>query len=416
MAFYSQLLFATKQRKLIGPHCSAPPRSGIGDANCKIPAAISGAPELVWKVNAGQGYAGPVVAGNDVVLFERVGENDVVRLLKADSGKEVWRRELKAGYRGGIDSDKGPRSVPSILAETILVYSAAGDLTLLQRKDGTVKWTRALEKGIRSRRWLLRARAALHWWLAKKAIAIIGGKTAGVVCVSLSDGKTIWNTPALEASYASPILLPASAESNRPQSMVIAPGKQKTLALDLEKGSTLWSFPFGQRGPTVNAATPVVTSDGNLFVTSSYDIGSLLVKPSQGDAKTLYKGSEISSQYSTPVVMEGKIFGSDGREDGGGGAYKCLQEKDGKLIWEQPNMPICHTIGAESRVLVVGIGGEIWALDGSASAFGPLWSTNLPRAKYRAIPALSGDRLFTRTSNGSGDTWVCFQFATKSPN
>ena len=146
-----------------------------------------------------------------------------------------------------------------------------------------------------------------------------------------------------------------------------------------------------------------------MFLTSSYGIGSLLVRPRPADVQIVAKGAEISSQYSTPIVIGDKIFGSDGREDGGEGAYKCLQASDGKLIWEQHDMPICHSIGVSKTVLIIGIDGQIWAIDSSADAFRTLWKTELPRGKYRALPAFSRNRLYTRTSGGSGDKWYCFQ-------
>lgn len=148
----------------------------------------------------------------------------------------------------------------------------------------------------------------------------------------------------------------------------------------------------------------------NLFLTSSYEIGSLLVRPTQSSVQILKSGNEISSQYSTPMVIAGRIFGCDGREDFGGGTYKCLQASDGKLLWERPNMPICHSIGVGSTVLILGIDGQIWAVDSTSNRFTPLWQAELPIGKYRALPAFSGSRLYTRTSNGGGDAWVCFQF------
>ena len=395
------------------PSLLGPTRNGHSDSTNELPNAIEGYPKQIWKVEAGQGYAGPAVAGNDFVLFERVGESDRVRLLNLETSKEVWRRDLKAGYRGGIDSDKGPRSVPTILDNSILVYSAAGDLTLLARKDGTVLWTRALRKEYQAEDGYFGA-GSTPLVVSDQAIISIGGKSASVVCVSLANGKTLWVSSNAEASYASPILIqptPGSAITNR---IVVAPMKLKTLALDLESGKPLWEFPFGQRGPTVNAATPVVTANGDLFLTSSYGIGSLLLRPAQSTFKIVRQGTDISSQYSTPVVMAGMIFGSDGREDGGEGAYKCLQASDGKLLWSQPNMPICHTIGVGNRVLILGIGGEIWAIDSAEARFQPLWKSNLPAGKYRALPAFSGNRLYMRTSNGTGDAWYCFQIGASS--
>jgi len=391
------------------PGLLGPTRNGLADARSELPGKFSGAPKQVWKVDAGQGYAGPAIAGNDFVLFERVGENDRVRLLNVLTGKEVWTRELLADYRGGVDADKGPRSVPTILEDSILVYSAAGALTLLNRRDGALKWTRSLRKEYEAEDGYFGA-GSTPLVVDNQVIVNIGGRSAGSVSVSLADGKTNWTSAYVEASYASPILLPAAVGTSITAPIVVVPYKQKTVGLDLITGSALWEFPFGKRGTTVNAATPVATADGNLFLTSSYEIGSLLVHPTQSSVQVLKSGNEIGSQYSTPVVIAGRIFGSDGREDFDEGAYKCLQASDGKLLWEQPDMPICHTIGVGSTVFIMGIDGRIWAVDSSANRFTPLWQAELPSGKYRALPAFSGNRLYARTSNGAGDAWVCFQF------
>ncbi len=391
------------------PGLLGPTRNGQADASSQLPTVFEGAPKQIWRVEAGQGYAGPAVAENDFVLFEREGANDRVRLLNLASGQEVWRRELKAGYSGGIDSDKGPRSVPTILDSSILVYSAAGDLSLLARKDGAIRWTRPLRKEYQAEDGYFGA-GSTPLVIDDRVIVNIGGKSASIVCVSLSDGKTIWTSSDAEASYASPVLIPPSSGSGITSQIVAVPCKLKTLGLDLGTGKQLWEFPFGQRGPTVNAATPVMTANGNLFLTSSYGIGFVLVSPSQSSVQIIRKGTDLSSQYSTPVVQDGKIFGSDGREDGGEGAFKCLRASDGKLLWEQLEMPICHTIGIDKKLLLSGIGGEIWALDCTATKFEPLWKSSIPKGKYRALPAFSGNRLYTRSTNGSKDAWFCFEF------
>lgn len=390
------------------PGLLGPTRDGQADSSSQLPTAISGAPKQIWRVEAGQGYAGPAIAGNDFVLFEREGANDRVRLLNLATGREVWRRELKAGYSGGIDSDKGPRSVPTILDSAILVYSAAGDLSLLARNNGSIRWTRQLRKEYQAEDGYFGA-GNTPLVIDDRAIVNIGGKSASVVCVSLADGKTIWASSNAEASYASPVLIPTSSGSGITSQIVVVPGKLKTVGLDLGTGKQLWEFPFGQRGPTVNAATPVMTANGNLFFTSSYGIGSVIVSPSQNSVQIIRKGTDLSSQYSTPVVLDGKIFGSDGREDGGEGAFKCLQASDGKLLWEQLEMPICHTIGVGRKLLLFGIDGEIWALDSGSTKFDPLWKSKIPKGKYRALPAFSGNRLYTRSSNGSNDAWFCFE-------
>lgn len=386
------------------PSILGPTRNGMADANCNLPDSFSGLPKQIWKVEAGQGYAGPAIAGNNVILFDRVKDIDRVRMLDASTGKEIWRRDLDAKYRDGVDPDKGPRSVPSIQEKSVLVYSAAGDLTLLSRNDGDILWDRSLREEYEGDDGYFGA-GSTPLVVENRVIVNAGGKSACIVCVGLNDGKTLWTASKGDASYASPILLGASAET---KAVVVVPARLATLGLDLETGKELWKVPFGQRGPTVNAATPIVTSQGNIFLTASYGIGSLTIRPSQSSAEIVRKAFEISSQYASPVAMDGKIFGSDGREDQGGGTYKCIREDDGNLIWKQPDMPISHTIGVGQKLLICGVDGQLWCLRSSATKFEPLWKTSLPKGVFRAIPALSDNHLFIRTSSGNGDALYCF--------
>src|SRR5262245_63176795 len=56
-------------------------------------------PPVVWKHGVGQGYAGPVVVGNRLVLFHRVGDEDVVECLNATDGKPLWKTAVPTRYR-----------------------------------------------------------------------------------------------------------------------------------------------------------------------------------------------------------------------------------------------------------------------------------------------------------------------------
>ena len=47
-----------------------------------------------WKVEIGTGYATPLIVGNRVYQFSRIGDNETMTALDAASGKVVWQ----AGY------------------------------------------------------------------------------------------------------------------------------------------------------------------------------------------------------------------------------------------------------------------------------------------------------------------------------
>ena len=128
-------------------------------------------------------------------------------------------------------------------------------------------------------------------------------------------------------------------------------------------GKVLWEVNFGQRGPTVNAATPIQTNAGDLFLTASYEIGNLTVRPTAASVSLVHQGDQLNSQYASPVFVAGWVYGSDGREDMGQASYKCLDPSNGQIAWEQAGMPICHTIAIDRQLLLIGIDGQLWLLN-----------------------------------------------------
>ncbi|MEQ1827770.1 MAG: PQQ-binding-like beta-propeller repeat protein [Pirellula sp.] len=390
------------------PGLLGPNRDGHASSDASLPAKISGPPKIVWQVEAGQGFAGAAIAGQNVALFDRVGDKDRVRWVDAKSGKEVWRRELKASYRGGINPDAGPRCVPTITENAILLCAASGDVTLLARADGAVLWSVSLRKQYSAEDGYFGA-GSTPLVIDDRVVVNVGGKAVSVVCLSLKDGKPIWTASQGEASYASPIVVRSGDSSTNAKPIVVVPTRLTTVGLDVETGKELWKIPFGQRGPTVNAATPIVLMDNKIFLTSSYGIGSITLRLTTSNALIQSRDSKIASQYATPIIAHNKIFGCDGREDGGPAIYRCLNAEDESLLWEKQNMPICHTIGIGNQVLICGIDGHLWNIDAGASAFQPLWESNLPEGIYRAVPAFSDNRLFTRSSEGRS-VWYCFEF------
>ena len=73
-----------------------------------------GGPPVAWKFDVGNGWAGPVAVGERVYLFHRVGDDEVLQCLAADTGKPVWKESYRTRYRDDFMFDDGPRSTPVI--------------------------------------------------------------------------------------------------------------------------------------------------------------------------------------------------------------------------------------------------------------------------------------------------------------
>lgn len=399
------------------PGLLGPKRDGYAsdETQLRVSGSKSG-PKLRWEIDAGQGYAGAAISGGKAALFQRDGNQDVLRYVSLEDGKVQWRREFAATYRQGVDSDTGPRCVPVMTEDCIVVYSAGGLLACVERKDGTVRWSRELRKEFGAEDGYFGAGSTPLIVEGSVIINVGGRKKGGVVSVSILDGKTQWSATDADASYASPILW--SGKGTQSDTLVV-PTRLTTYGLEPKTGKVLWQLPFGQRGPTVNAATPVVTDEGNVFLTSSYGIGFLLVGPKAGakvasEVEVIAKGDSISSQYATPIAVSNMLFGTDGREDGGWPSFRCVDAKTGETIWSEAGMPICHVIGVKGAqnstdLLLVGINGKVWTLPATKQGFAPTWNAQLPEGKYRALPALSKNLLVVRSSGGSNSKWYCFE-------
>src|SRR5436190_1315352 len=54
---------------------------------------------IVWEVVKGTGYAHPTVLGERLMLFHRVGDEEVVECLNAQTGRRYWRFAYPCEYQ-----------------------------------------------------------------------------------------------------------------------------------------------------------------------------------------------------------------------------------------------------------------------------------------------------------------------------
>jgi outer membrane protein assembly factor BamB len=407
-------LFLSLELRADWPGLLGPSRDGHAAAGSKI----SGKPEKelrpIWELSAGQGYAGAAIQDQKGALYQRDGNEDVLRLVDLKDGKVQWRASFPASYRQGIDQDKGPRSVPQIADDCVVIQSASGCIHCVELASGKVRWSRELRKELNADEGYF---GAGNTPLVSGGLVIVnvGGKKqkAGIVAISILDGKIVWAATDADAGYASPILYSRKATDGTETQLAIVPTRLTTYGMDLQTGQVRWEFPFGQRGPTVNAATPIVLRNGHVLQTSSYGIGYVSAAIQADRVEIVRQGDELASQYATPVSVGDYVFASDGREDGGVGTYKCLQPDSGKVLWEEAGMPVCHTIAIdgnpETLLLIQGVDGRIWSVPASDRGFKPIWQTRFPAGKYRALPAFSENRLLVRNSSGTDGKWMCFE-------
>jgi outer membrane protein assembly factor BamB len=384
------------------PQILGPGRNGIAAADEKLADRWpEGGPKLVWqREGLGSGFAGVAVAAGKVVLFHRVDDEEIAECLDAATGKPLWKASFPTTFRGGVSPDHGPRCVPVVHKDQILLYGAGGDLRCLAAADGKRLWSRAAFKDFGAPDGYFGAGSS-PIVIGERVLVNVGGhrRGAGIVAFSLDKGETLWKATDNEASYSSPITATIGGTEQATEQAIeqaIFVTRLQTLAINPASGKVSWSIRFGSRGANVNAANPLVI-DGHLFLSASYGIGAVYAKLTDRGPEVVWKNDDVmSSQYTTCVAKDGYLYGIDGREDLGEAQLRCIDPKAGKVVWSKDGLGKGTLILADGKILIQTTAGRLHLTEASPTGYRELASAEVAGPKTFALPALAGGRLYVR--------------------
>lgn len=376
------------------PQILGPQRNGVARDE-PIPGRWpASGPTTLWKQTIGSGYAGPAVRENRVILFHRKGPREILEALDGKTGDRIWTTDFKATYRGGVNPDQGPRCVPIIHGEHVFAFGAAGDLYCVHWSTGDSVWTRHLYSDYQADEGYFGA-GSTPIIIDNKLLVNVGGKeNAGIVAVALESGKTLWATTDEKASYSSPVLTRING-----QRYVCFITRLNAVVVDPRDGSVAMRLPFGKRGPTVNAASPLIIGD-RLFLSASYGIGAVMARLSMDGLRVVWAKQEtLASQYNSAVYRDGYLYGIDGREDAGAASLQCVAADSGDVVWSQTDFGNANLILAGTRILAIHSDGRLTLLQATPNSFQIEQQSRLFPDTSRALPALSNGLLFARNSS-----------------
>jgi len=381
------------------PQILGPRRDGHAAADEKLAGTWPAAgPPVVWSRDVGAGYAGLAVAKGRAYLFHRVGDTELVEALDAATGEVVWK---DAGhptrFRPQVGGGDGPLCTPVVAGERVIVLGASGTLACLDATTGRRQWVREIHRDFAAPEGYFGA-GATPLVIGDRVVVNVGGakQDAGLVAFDVSTGETIWQTLADAASYSAPVAVTVEEVPH-----VLAVTRLACVLVEAATGELRWRFPFGQRGPTVNAATPVLLAESRLLVTAAYGIGSVCASFDLRGAKPVWEGDDsLATQYCTPLVVAGQLYAIDGRDDVPPADFKCLDPATGRLLWAERNFGYGTLIAADGKLIAAKTDGELLLVDPDPAAFRILarcrpFGGN-PAGALRALPALADGRLYLR--------------------
>ena len=338
----------------------------------------------LWDRKTGEAFSSPVYAQGRVLLYHRLGNEDLLESLDPATGKTQWTHRAPTSYRDDFGFSEGPRATPTIDANRVYLFSAESVLRCIDLTTGKQVW----EVPFNSRK--------EYFGAASSPVVeddLLLANVGGLVALDKQTGKQVWKAAPDEAGYSSPVV--ATIDNQRHALFFTRTG-----LTDIEPKSGRIRFQFrwrSRQAASVNAAVPLVT--GNLvFLSSSYSTGATVLEIKGETYKQLWQGDDqLSNHYATSVHHNGYLYGFHGRQETGQ-ELRCIELRTGKVHWSTP-MKSGTVALMKDHLLVITEAGEAIIAPASPSAFTPAKRQQLLPATVRPYPALANGVLYLRNEN-----------------
>jgi outer membrane protein assembly factor BamB len=392
-------------------------------------------PPLVWEFGKGTGYASPAVIGTRLLFVHRIGGEEIVECLHAETGARQWSFRYATDFEDRYGYNNGPRSSPVLDGDRAYTVGAQGQLHCLDLRTGKLVWHRdiAVEYKVPQDFFGTASTPLVHDRLLVLNIGAPGGPC--VVALDKTTGREVWRAVReWGPSYASPV--PAVIHG-RPRIFVFAGGESTPpagglLSIDPDTGRIDFSFPWRSRSyESVNASCPVIF-DNKVFISASYRTGGALLDiRSDFTHRVAWTTQEFGLHWNTPIHVDGFLYGFDGRNEPDA-SLACIDAASGKAVWRAtPEWNETLSVGSTRRQQLIGAyRGSLLSVDGQFLCLGEMghlvWMDLTPKG-YReishawlfaareswALPVLSRGLLYvvqnTRdVMSGAGPRLLCY--------
>jgi outer membrane protein assembly factor BamB len=375
------------------PQFLGPTRDGVYRGPALADSWGPSGPRIVWRKPVGQGFAGPAVVGSRVILFHRVGNEEVVESLEASSGNSTWRYAYPTRYRDDFGFDEGPRAVPVIADGVIYTFGAEGQLHAIDLTTGKGIWSEDTMKRFAVPKAFFGAGGS-PLVEGGRVIANVGGDKAGLVAFDAKSGKVLWTSTDDDASYSSGV---AASVGGRRLGVFLT--RDRLLGIEMTSGKVQFERRWRARqAASVNAATPLIVDD-MIFVSAEYGPGAGVLRVTGSTLSELWTSNDaMSNHYATSVHYGGHLYGFHGRQEFGP-SFRAVELRTGTVKWSQDQFRAGSVLLAGDRLIVMREGGELVLAPASPQAFKPTARAQILQGVVRPYPAIANGMLYVRNEN-----------------
>jgi outer membrane protein assembly factor BamB len=343
-----------------------------------------------WKVTVGSGDATPALVGDRLYVFTRQRSEEVTMCLNAGDGKKIWENKYEAQeVTGAARRHPGPRSTPAVAEGKVVTLGVGGVLSCLDAGSGKLVWRKDPYPKL-----------VPTFFTSTSPIIVDGmaighlGKAGngGIIAYGLAAGDEKWRWAVEGPEYASPVLLTAGGVKQ-----IVTLTEKNIVGISAAEGKLLWKLPFAPARRAYNAATPIVDVDTVIYTGAGRGTKAVKIEK-KGDgfaAKELWSNGDLATQYNTPVLRDGFLFGLSDRSN-----LFCINAETGQTAWTDSASHGRGGFGA-----VVSAGDCLLALPSSSEliVFKPDGKAYAEIARYKvsetaiyAHPVISDKRVFVK--------------------
>jgi len=308
-------------------------------------------PKVLWKTAVAEGYAGAAIKGTRLYLndYDVKKKEYWVRCISMTDGKDLWEWR----YAVDIRPNHGiTRTVPAVGQKLVFSLDPKARLHALDAQTGKLVWEKNL---------IQEYKAIIPGWyvggnplLDGDRVLVASGGDALAVAFDQATGKEIWRAPNPSGEAMShSSLMPATIAGVK---QVLYLTMTRLVGMSASDGTVLWSVPFTAKIALAPSALSI--GDGRVYVTSGYDVGSVMYLVEKGaggfTARKLFEltAMQFNSEVHTPVLFQNQLFAVSSKTRG---RFTSLT-LDGKVVWQSP-VPA----GNRDQARTFGLGGFLLA-------------------------------------------------------
>lgn len=378
------------------PQFRGPQRDGVSPSPPRLARQWGpSGPRQLWRIEVGEGYAGPAVVNGRVYLMDylRDTQQDALRCLSLADGQELWRY----AYPVAVKRNHGmSRTVPTVSSNRVVAMGPKCHVLCVDALTGELVWGMDLveDHGTTVPPWYAGQCPLID---QERVILAPGGPEALLMAVDLETGHTLWTTPNPMGWRMTHSSVTRMEIDGGVSYVYCASGG--VVGVAAEDGRLLWQTP-DWRISIAMVPSPVVVPGNRLFLSGGYNAGSMMLRldPSPDGIQPVtdfrLQARQFGATQQTPILFQDNLYGI--HPDG---PLVCL-DLGGQTLWssEPTQFGLGPFLIADGLVFAVDDQGTLTLAEATSEGYRQLARAEIIEHGREAWAplALAGDRLILR--------------------